>query len=253
MSTRYQIMVFDHEYWDRDSQALRQWLTESEISGVLILVTWKKRWRPISYRAGCRSWRWEHAIIACVCAPILRTTQRRPIRRCSICIPAAAAKWVLSGDPMYSTAFGERYDGFCSALRRFGLPCDPQHLLLTPRADDADIPLETDRPCTGSGGPVAGCVLLCERLSGASVRQRRCSCAGFRCPARFRWLVWTKTPSGKIALPSLTSIDVHCRQQAELSIRKLISFVCGEEYDPAALSGFPHRAGAGGFGEAGVK
>ena len=33
-------------------------------------------------------------------------------------------------------------------------------------------------------------------------------------------------------LPSLTSIDVHCRQQAELSIRKLISFVCGEEYDP---------------------
>ena len=35
-----------------------------------------------------------------------------------------------------------------------------------------------------------------------------------------------------MALPSLTSIDVHCRQQAELSIRKLISFVCGEEYDP---------------------
>ncbi len=33
----YQMMVFDHEYWDRDSQALRQWLTESEISGVLIL------------------------------------------------------------------------------------------------------------------------------------------------------------------------------------------------------------------------
>ena len=39
-------------------------------------------------------------------------------------------------------------------------------------------------------------------------------------------------PLGKMALPSLTSIDVHCRQQAELSIRKLISFVCGEEYDP---------------------
>ena len=33
----YQMMVFDHEYWDRDPQALRRWLTESEISGVLIL------------------------------------------------------------------------------------------------------------------------------------------------------------------------------------------------------------------------
>ena len=227
----YQMMVFDHEYWDRDPQALRRWLTESEISGVLILGDMEETLAA--------------NIVSCGLPVVAVGTRYHALRVCTYIEddPEAAYQAVqhlythgcrkmgFIGDPMYSTAFGERYDGFRSALRRFGLPCDPQHLLLTPSADDADIPQTIGR-ALGSGGRAAGCVSSARTTIWVSARQRRCSCAGFRCPARFRWSAWIIIPSEKWRCRPLTSIDVHCRQQAELSIRKLITFVCGEEYDP---------------------
>ena len=134
------------------------------------------------------------------------------------------------GDPMYSTAFGERYDGFCSALRRFGLPCDPQHLLLTPRADDADIPRTIDR-ALDQVDELPDAFFCANDYLGVGAA-KALFLRGVSVPGEVSLVGVDNNPLGKIALPSLTSIDVHCRQQAELSIRKLISFVCGEEYDP---------------------
>lgn len=39
-------------------------------------------------------------------------------------------------------------------------------------------------------------------------------------------------PMGKMVIPSLTSIDVRCNLQAELSVNKLISSVQGTPYEP---------------------
>lgn len=113
---------------------------------------------------------------------------------------------------------------------RFGLPYDPQHLLLTPRADDADIPRTIDR-ALDQVDELPDAFFCANDYLGVGAA-KALFLRGVSVPGEVSLVGVDNNPLGKIALPSLTSIDVHCRQQAELSIRKLISFVCGEEYDP---------------------
>lgn len=226
----YQMMVFDNEYWDCDPQALRRWLTESEISGVLILGDMEETLAanivscglPV-VAVGTR----YHSLRVCTYIEDNTEAAYQAVQHLYTC---GCRKMGFIGDPMYSTAFGERYDGFRSALRRFGLPCDPQHLLLTPSADDADIPRTIDR-ALDQVDELPDAFFCANDYLGVGAA-KALFLRGVSVPGEVSLVGVDNNPLGKMALPSLTSIDVHCRQQAELSIRKLISFVCGEEYDP---------------------
>lgn len=226
----YHMMVFDHEYWGGDPKELRQRLEESEIGGVLILGDMEETLAanivscglPV-VAVGAR----YHSLRVCT---YIEDNTEAAYQAVQHLYDHGCRKIGFIGDPLYSTAFAERYDGFRSALRLFGLRCEQQHLLLTPRADEADIP-QTISQALDTINDLPDAFFCANDYLGVGAA-KALFLRGISVPGEVSLVGVDNNPLGKMALPSLTSIDVHCRMQAELSIRKLISFVCGAEYEP---------------------
>lgn len=226
----YHMMVFDNEHWDGDSQELRRHLSASSVSGILIL--------------GDMDEDLAANVVSCGLPVVAVGSRYYSLRVCTFIEDNLEAAYLavrhlyehgcrrlgFIGDPLYSSAFLERYQDFRSALLQFGLECDPAHLFLSARADDEDISRTLRRSLSGAAD-LPDAFFCANDYLGTSAAKALHE-LGFSVPDDISLVGVDNNPLGKMAIPSLTSIDVHCRLQAELSISKLISFVRGADYEP---------------------
>ncbi|MCB6365076.1 LacI family transcriptional regulator [Intestinibacillus massiliensis] len=225
----YNMMVFDNEYFNSDTERLRRHLNTNSIGGILILGDMD-----------------EHAasrIVQCGLPVVAIGSRYHDLRVCTFIEDNFQAAYQavrhlhergfrrigFIGDPLYSTAFMERYQSFLSALRIFGLSSDPaSHLTaFTPDNYDQNMMLQAIQEC-----PHLPEAFFCANDSLGIAAVKALHDAGLSIPQDISVIGVDNNPMGKMTIPSLTSVDVRCALQAELSVNKLISFVQGASYEP---------------------
>lgn len=229
----YHMMVFDNEYWGGSPRELRRHLAGSAISGILIL--------------GDMDETLAANVVSCGLPVVAVGSRYHSLRVCTVIEDNLEAAYLavrhlhargcrrlgFIGDPLYSTAFLERYQGFRSALLQFGLDCAPAHLLLSARADDEDVSLTLGRSLRDAESLPDAFFCANDYLGIGAAKALHG--LGLSVPDDISLLGVDNNPLGKMAIPSLTSVDVHCRLQAELSVSRLISFVRGADYEPLRI------------------
>ena len=225
----YNMMVFDNEYFNSDTERLRRHLKSNSIGGILILGDMEEQ--AASH------------IVQCGLPVVAIGSRYHDLRVCTFIEDNFQAAYQavshlytrgfrrigFIGDPLYSTAFMERYQSFLSALRIFNLASDPDTQLtaFTPDHDHYDHLCKAIAAC-----PQLPEAFFCANDSLGIAAVKALYGQGLSIPEDISIIGVDNNPMGKMAIPSLTSVDVRCALQAELSVNKLISFVQGENYEP---------------------
>lgn len=224
----YNMMVFDNEYFNSDIEQLRRHLSINSIGGILIMG-------DMDEHAACR-------IVQCGLPVVAIGSRYYDLRICTFIednfqVAYQAIRHFRDkgyrhigflGDPLYSTAFLERYQSYLSVLRIFGLPdAEPQFINFTPDDYNPDAILQAFKECKKL--PEA---FFCANDSLGMVAEKALHDMGLSIPHDIAIIGVDNNPMGKMSIPSLTSVDVRCALQAELSVNKLISFVKGSPYEP---------------------
>lgn len=127
------------------------------------------------------------------------------------------------GNPLHSTGFYERYEGFMGAMHRFGLSVNPDWMVTD--LDSIDV-YNYDRlrqllynlksfpqvfVCTNDNISILAAKILSE--------------LGLSIPNDVALLGFDNSIIGNMSTPSITSIDVNCDLQAETSVNVLINII----------------------------
>ncbi len=131
------------------------------------------------------------------------------------------------GNPKHSTGFMERFQGYVGSMMSFGLPVDPEYLVIgmdQVQVYDYNCILASLKRCKSL--PEA---FICTNDNMAMLTARALLSMGYSVPGDIALIGFDNTVMGKMAIPSITSVDVHCAVQAEVCVKKLISMIQGGE------------------------
>lgn len=136
------------------------------------------------------------------------------------------------GPPVHSTAFIERYQGFIGAMFSYGLPIEPGHLLL-------DMDSETHYDSVLNDSVVMAQWLkamdplpqafICANDNLALMATKALHSLGRSVPNDVALIGFDASSSGRMAIPTITSVDVCCELQARTSVKKLMEFIASGE------------------------
>lgn len=219
----YNLMVFKGSTCDVDPEELRLKFESNSIAGIIILGDMEER---IAEKvAGCG-------------IPVVATgTRYENLRVCTVIEDNLSGahlavkhlyergyrKIGFVGNPCHSTGFMERYQGYVGALAAFGLPLEPAHLVM-----------DMDAVNVYQYGPIYESLrrretlpeaFLCDNDNLAMITLKALTALGVRVPQDVALIGFDNTVVGKMAIPSITSVDVRCEAQAQACVKKLISFI----------------------------
>lgn len=219
----YNLMVFNGASCDVDPEDLRHKFESNSIAGVIILGDMEERIAAKVAQCG---------------VPVIATgTRYEELQVCTIIEDNLKGGWMavkhlvergyrkigFLGNPNHSTGFMERYQGYLGAMTQFGLPIDPEHVIVgmdRNQVYDYDQIFAALARCEDK--PEA---LICTNDNMAMIGMKALLAQGFSVPDDVALVGFDNTVIGKMAIPSITSVDVHCAAQAEACVKKLISFI----------------------------
>ena len=219
----YNLMVFKGSTCDIDPDELRLKFESNSIAGIIILGDMEERIASKVAQCGI---------------PMVATgTRYSNLRVCTIIednLGGAfmAIKYLYEkgyrkigfvGNPMHSTGFMERYEGFVGAMMAFGLPVEPEHLVMDMDAVNVYNYNQIYESLQRRNSlPEA---FICDNDNVAMITTKALFALGVRVPQDVALVGFDNTAVGKMAIPSITSVDVHCEAQAQACVKKLISFI----------------------------
>lgn len=226
----YNMMVLDSDYFDMDIDKLKRHFTSNLICGILVLGDME-----------------EHVaeqIVQCGLPVVAVGSRYQKFDVCTIIEDNCQASYLavqhlyeqgyqkigFVGNPNHSCSFAERFQSYLGVMYKLHLPVSRQHLLL-------DMSLENLYDYDNIFGAIQGLDELPEAFVCANdylgmVTAKALHGAKFSVPRDVALVGIDNSAMGKLTIPSLTSVDVHCNKQAELSVQKLVSFVHGAPYEP---------------------
>lgn len=226
----YNMMVFKGANCDVDPDELRRKFEYNSIAGVIILGDMEER------------------IVANVSAcgiPVVATgTRYHDLSVCTVIednLEGAyqAVRYLFErgyrrigfiGPPQYSTGYMERYQGYMGAIQAFGLNSDPESLILDLDMENVYSFDNLQRALLSKKRlPEA---FICANDNLAMVAAKALHEQGLSVPGDVALVGFDNSMIGKMAMPSITSVDVRCEQQAEVCVRQLVSFIQGSEPQP---------------------
>lgn len=231
-SRGFNMVVFNAENLFEDPYALRQRLASDSISGLLLL--------------GDMEDSLAKSVVECALPVVSVGARYLTVKTCTFIednmqAASLAVRYLkdrgctsigFAGDPHYSTAFSERYAGYLAALLKAHMTAVPAHQLLL--GDCLQSMQENTMQLTAA---LQACETLpeaffCGNDYVAIALIRALEACGQRVPEDVSIIGVDNSPLGQVVSPALTTVDVRCRRQAELSVEKLSSFVGGELYEP---------------------
>lgn len=127
------------------------------------------------------------------------------------------------GQPLHSTGFQERYQGYVGALLRFGLPFDREQSILDLDIDNVYSYKHILQALTVmKKRPEA---FLCANDNLALIALKAIGACGLRVPEDIALVGFDNSALGKMVSPSLTTVDVHCAVQAEMCVKRLMQTI----------------------------
>ncbi len=137
------------------------------------------------------------------------------------------------GSPLHSTGFMARYQGYLGAMAAFELPCVPAHQVTTMRKGDVydyEHLVESIQSITHM--PEA---FLCANDNLGMLTAKALHALHLSIPKDVAIIGFDNSTAGKMAIPSLTSIDVQSALQADVAVQKLVSFIQTGQYEPYSI------------------
>lgn len=221
--SNYNLMVFNGASCDVDPDELRRKFESNSIAGIIILGDMEER--IAAKVAGCG-------------IPVIATgTRYDELQVCTIIednlkggliavghlYDRGYRKIGFLGNPNHSTGFMERYEGYVGGMMHYGLPLNFEHVLTDMDAvhvyDYHRIFAALER-CADM--PEA---FICTNDNMAMIAAKALLAQGISVPDDVALVGFDNTVIGKMAIPAITSVDVHCAAQAEACVKKLISFI----------------------------
>ncbi|MFV0529284.1 MAG: LacI family DNA-binding transcriptional regulator [Lachnospiraceae bacterium] len=127
------------------------------------------------------------------------------------------------GDPLHSTAFMERYQGYLGSLYRFGMPIDTRlHMHDIDNELRYDFRVMADKLQRMEELPEA---FVCANDNLAVTAVKALNQLGIRTPEDMGLIGFDANTTGKMCTPSITSIDVCCEVQAAESVHRLMEAI----------------------------
>lgn len=219
----YNLMVFKGSTCDIPLEELRLKFESNSIAGIIILGDMEERIAAKVAQCGI---------------PVVATgTRYENLRVCTIIEDnlggaLMAVKYLYEkgyrklgfvGNPKHSTGFMERYQGFLGALAAFDLPLEPRYLVTEMDAINVYNYNQIYEALQARDSlPEA---FLCDNDNVAMITTKALLALGVRVPQDVALVAFDNTVVGKMAIPSITSVDVHCEAQAQACVKKLISFI----------------------------
>ena len=219
----YNLMVFSGTSCDVDPEELRRKFESSSVAGLIILGDMEER---------------IAAKVASCGIPVIATgTRYEKLRVCTVIednlrggllavehlYKRGYRKIGFLGNPNHSTGFMERYEGYMGGMMRYELPVDPAHVVT-----DMDRVMVYEYPRIYAA--LQRCetmpeAFICTNDNMALLGMKALIALGHSVPEDVALVAFDNTIMGKMSIPSLTSVDVHCAVQAEACVKKLISFI----------------------------
>ncbi|MCH3916737.1 MAG: LacI family transcriptional regulator [Spirochaetia bacterium] len=246
----YHMLVKDNDFFDTDQAELRQRLNTNSICGVLILGDIEEKIALHILQCSVPVVATGTRYIGLNISTYIEDNDQVAYQAVRYLYDQGLRKIGFIGDPLYSVSFMARYQGYCGALKTLDLPYDEQFLFLKMRPG---IMNSLDK-ATGMFKAIQQLpeAFFCANDYLGLIAIKVFHNLGISVPKDISLVGVDNSPLGKIAIPSITSVDVHCHRQAFLSVNKLISFVEGTPYDslqvlvPSSLCiGESVRLGAG--------
>lgn len=221
--SNYNLMVFNGASCDVDPDELRRKFESNSIAGIIILGDMEER--IAAKVAGCG-------------IPVIATgTRYDELQVCTIIednlkggliavghlYDRGYRKIGFLGNPNHSTGFMERYEGYVGGMMHYGLPLNFEHVLTdmdTVHVYDYHRIFAALERCADM--PEA---FICTNDNMAMIAAKALLAQGISVPDDVALVGFDNTVIGKMAIPAITSVDVHCAAQAEACVKKLISFI----------------------------
>lgn len=224
----YNLMVFQGANCDIDADQLRRKFENSSIAGIIILGDMEERIAAKVAQCGI---------------PVIGIgTRYDDLRVCTVIednlmggdlavshlYEKGYRKIGFLGNPLHSTGFMERYQGYVGAMMKYKLPINEEHLVTT--MDEVNVYdynrlFELLKQC-----PSMPEAFICTNDNMAMFASKALFAQGISVPNDVALVSFDNTALGKMAIPSMTSIDVRCAAQAEACVKKLIYFVENDEF-----------------------
>lgn len=137
------------------------------------------------------------------------------------------------GSPVYSTSFLERYQGFCGAVFQFGLKFDNSYNITELDHNQENSYINIEKHLMGMEHiPQA---FLCANDYIAILAAKALYDRGMSIPDDVALVGFDFSGQGRMFIPAITSIDVQYGFQADLALRKLMSFIQTGQYSPERI------------------
>ncbi len=226
----YNMMVFKGDACDTQPDALRDIFETNSISGLIVLGDMEER---------------IVAKIAATNLPLIATGTRYHTLKVPTIIEDnlegahIAVKHLYEkgyrnigfiGNPLHSTGFKERYEGFMGAMFHFGLL--PRQEWMVTDLDQTHV-YDLDRLRSKLGGlKIYPEAFICTNDNMAVLAAKIFSELGLSIPNDIALVGFDNSIIGKMSTPSITSIDVQCALQAETCVQVLIDYIENGTMDP---------------------
>lgn len=219
----YNLMVFKGSTCDVDPEELRRKFETNSIAGIIILGDMEERIAAKVAQCGI---------------PVVATgTRYKSLEVCTIIEDnfqgnSLAVEHLYErgyrrigflGNPLHSTGFMERYEGFIGAMTLLGLPIAQEDMVT--EVDAADVYNYDQLLSALRSRPSLPEAFVCTNDNMAMIATKALLALGLSVPRDVALVGFDNTAMGKMAIPSITSVDVRCAAQAEMCVRKLISFI----------------------------
>ena len=226
----YSMVVYDNEHWGSDAAAMSRQLRSSNVGGVLLLGDMDERYAAQIIESGLPTVAVSARFYGLRLCTFTEDNSEAAYLAVRHFVERGCRRIGFIGDPRHSTAFNERYWGFRTALSQFCMPFDATVNLLTLHEDLPNVP-EAFEAALRELDHLPDAFYCANDYLGLGA-SKALHAMGLSIPDDISLIGTDNSPMGKLAIPSLTSIDVHCGLQVELAVRKLISFVRGAPYEP---------------------
>lgn len=229
----YNMLVYKSTSCDCSQSELQRNFEANSVSGIIILGDMEERI--------------VEKIALCKIPVVAMSTSYRDAPVCTICEDNLAGAYQavsylyhrgyreigFVGSPRHSTGFMERYQGFVGALAEFELYHNPEKQVTTMCKDDVyDYDYLEKALRRMKKLPQA---FVCANDNMAMITTKVLYAMELKIPMDVALIGFDNSGVGKMAIPTLTTIDVRCSLQAEIGVRKLVEFIRSETYEPIRL------------------
>lgn len=227
--SNYDLMVFRGASCDVDTDELKHRFASNSIAGIIILGDMEERIAAKVAACGipviATGTRYEDLQVCTIIEDNLKGSQLA-VEHLYAC---GYRKIGFVGNPNHSTGFMERYAGFAACLAHCGLPFHPEYMVTD--AIDKTLVYDHDRILHAlQSMPSMPEAFVCANDNMAIISMKALVELGYTVPQDIALVGFDNTVIGKMAIPSITSVDVHCAAQAKACVKKLITFIQhGEE------------------------